>query len=266
MRLTKRASRAEDQPRVESPDEQHGDGLPERLARLAGSQSEDRGERARQLADVAGALAGSARQAGGRAVVGGRWLVDTLLDVAPRLPLRDRETLRAHHPGLDDRAIAAALVRGASRTTGLLGAAGGAVAAASWAAPPSLLLSGPVELAAETLAVAAVEVKLVAELHALHGVVPRGTAVERTQQYVSSWAQGRGIDPTDPKWMASTLGTAAKAQIRKRMMGRAARGVTTLGPLLSGAAAGALVNSKATRGLAARIQEDLEGKVWRAGS
>ena len=254
-----------DRPEAEGPSAQE---LPDgsvgaQLVTVVSSDSEDKGERARQLRGLAYAVAGSARAAGGRAVVGGRWLVDTLLDVAPRLPLRDRQTLRAHHPGLTDDQIVESLVRTASRATAAVGAVGGAAAAASWAVPPSLLLSAPVEIAAETLAVAAIEVKLVAELHALRGVVPAGTGVQAAQSYVMSWANGRGIDPLDPKWMATSLGAAAKGQIRKRMMGRAARGVTTLGPLLTGAVAGAVVNAKATKSLAGKIDKDLQSRVWR---
>src|SRR5690606_23536679 len=39
------------------------------------------------------ALAASARRAGRGAVASGRWLAETVLDVAPRLPVRDAETL-----------------------------------------------------------------------------------------------------------------------------------------------------------------------------
>jgi hypothetical protein len=79
-----------------------------------------------------------------------------------------------------------------------------------------------------------------------------------------SWANGRGIDPTDPKWMATTLSAAAKSTIRRRMMGRAVRGATTLGPMLTGAVAGAVVNGRATRALGERIEKDLRANVWRA--
>ncbi len=44
--------------------------------------------------EIAGAgrpeLVASARRAGGAAVTSGRWLADTVLDVAPRLPVRGR--------------------------------------------------------------------------------------------------------------------------------------------------------------------------------
>jgi hypothetical protein len=42
-------------------------------------------------------LAGSARRAGRRAVLSGRWLADTVVDLAPRVPVRDVEALSRHH-------------------------------------------------------------------------------------------------------------------------------------------------------------------------
>src|SRR5690349_18361150 len=85
-----------------------------RVVTAGGDGPEDRRERARQVARLASALASSARAAGARAVLGGRWLVDQLLDAAPRIPVRDRETLRVHHPGLADADIAELLIRNAA--------------------------------------------------------------------------------------------------------------------------------------------------------
>jgi hypothetical protein len=125
----------------------------------------DRAERGRQLGRLTGALGRSARTAGGTAVLRGRWLTDVMLDVAPRIPVRSLATLRAHHGGLTGEPLADALVAAAAKATGTVGAAGGALAAVEWAAPPTLL-SAPAQLSAETLAVAAIETKLLAELHA----------------------------------------------------------------------------------------------------
>ena len=224
---------------------------------------QDRGERARQVGRLAAALAWSARSAGARAVLGGRWLVDQLLEAAPRIPVRDRDTLRAQHPGLADHEIAELLIRAAARSTAAVGAAGGAVMAGSWALPPTVVLSAPAEVAAEALAVAAVEVKLVAELHALYLVTPPGAGAQRAAGFVMAWASGRGIDPRDPRWMSSAVSSAAKGQIRRRMAGRAARGMTTLGPLLTGAVAGATVNNRATRSLGSRVHADLRRQARR---
>ena len=47
---------------------------------------------------------------GWRAVLGGRWLVDLFVDIAPRIPVRDAETLRDHYDGLTGEALADQLV------------------------------------------------------------------------------------------------------------------------------------------------------------
>ena len=63
------------------------------------------------LAALARALASSARHAGVRAVAAGHWLADVLADASPRIRVRDRLTLHAHHPGRTDDQIAEALLR-----------------------------------------------------------------------------------------------------------------------------------------------------------
>ena len=50
-------------------------------------------------------LAGSARRAGRKAVVSGRWLGDTVVELAPRIPVRDLPTLSEHHDGLTGRGV-----------------------------------------------------------------------------------------------------------------------------------------------------------------
>src|SRR5204862_2947652 len=110
------------------------------------------------------------------------WLVEAALDIGPRLPVRDRTTLQAHHPGMSNDEIAAALVRTAARATAAVGAAGGALAAAEFLAPPSLV-GIPVQLATETLAFVTIELKLVAELHAVYGVTVPGPARARATAY-----------------------------------------------------------------------------------
>jgi hypothetical protein len=138
----------------------------------------DGAERRHRFAVLARALAAGGRAAGVRAALAGRWLADVVTEVAPRLPVRDGATLRAHHPGRSDDDIAEALLRGASLATAAVGGAAGALAAVEFAAPPTLL-AVPVQLAAETLAVAAIEIKLVAELHELYGMGPRGGPAQR---------------------------------------------------------------------------------------
>lgn len=230
------------------------------LVALTGSDGDtDRGAARSALTT----LARGAKQAGVRGVAGGQWLTDTLADTAPRLPVRSGRTLRAQHPGLDTEQIADRLVGAAVNAATVVGVAGGALAAVQWASPPTLLTT-PAQLAAETLAIAAVEVKLVAELHELYGVPAPGSVADRGLAYLAAWARRRGIDPRDPGSMVSGLGVALRRQIRKRLLGRFGRNLTTMGPLLTGAAIGGAANRHATRELATAVRADV--RIVAAGS
>jgi hypothetical protein len=226
------------------------------VARLSGDEV-DRRERGKLLVGLSRALAAGARAAGGRAAISGKWLAEAVADVAPHIPVRDLLTLRQHHGGLSGDDLAEALVTAAARTTAAIGAAGGALASAELAAPPTLL-AAPVQLAAETLAVIAVELKLVAELHVVHGRTPVGSRGQIATAYLMSWATKRGIDVSSgPPSLAAVLGTAARAQLRSRVLRRLGRNVTTLAPFLAGAVAGAEVNRRETRSLGAKLRADL---------
>ena len=236
--------------------------LGEQLARLTTDRL-DRAARSRALLAVTRSLAASARAAGAAAVVGGRWLTDLAVDVAPRIPVRDLATLREHHGGLDGADLADALVRSASRVTAAVGGAGGALAAIEWEAPPALL-GVPVQLAAETLAVVAVEVKLVAELHEVYGVPVAGTGTERARAYLIAWARQRAADPASPSGgLAGALSGAARRELRQRIMRRAGRNVTTLAPFFAGAVAGAELNRRATVNLGNTVLRDLRRRTKR---
>lgn len=186
----------------------------------------------------------------------GRRLVDVLIEVAPHIPVRDRITLRAHHHDLDGDALARSLIATASRVTGGIGAAGGLLSTIEMAAPPTLL-SAPVQIAAETLAVIAVEVKLVAELHEVYGHVPAGTPAMRAAAYLGSWSSRRGVDPFGGSSLTGVVSGAARRELRQRMIRRAGRNVTTVVPFLAGAVAGAALNTRETHKLGEQIVRDL---------
>lgn len=213
-------------------------------------------DRAKAMVRLSTIVGARARRTGTRAVASGRMLADLLLEALPHLKIRDLDTLVEHHKGRSGEALADALVRNAIITTGGIGAAGGAVAAAEWAALP-LLITVPIEVIVETVAVAAVEVKLVAELHAVYGVDVPGTGAQRVTAFAGSWATRRGIDPMKPWTIPNVLGIAGRQQLGKRMIGRFARNLGTVIPFLIGAAVGASVNSTETRKLAAQMRADL---------
>jgi hypothetical protein len=216
-----------------------------------------RRERGRLLAQLGGLLSAGMRSAGAGAAVTGRWLTDVVAEAAPHIPVRDLATLRQHHDGLSGDALAEALVRQASVATAGIGAAGGAIATAQHAAPATLLLV-PVQLAAETLAVVAIEVKLVAELHVVHGRAPGGTGSELAAGYLGAWALKRSLRPgARQPGIEIVLAAAAKQQLRRRVVRRLARNAATLAPLLVGAVAGAELNRRETVSLGEAIVKDL---------
>ncbi|WIM95306.1 hypothetical protein ACTOB_007397 [Actinoplanes oblitus] len=186
-----------------------------------------------------------------------RWMADVVADVAPHVPVRSRETLRRHFPGMDDDALAERLIRNAARATAGVGAAGGGVASIEWAATPTLL-SAPVLLSAETIGVVAIEMKLIGELHELYGASIAGNGTERAVSLVQSWAGQRGINPMLPGvGLATVLSTATRRDLQKRLLHRFGRNLTSFGPMLTGAAVASYLNRRATRAVGERVRDDL---------
>ncbi|GAA0976945.1 hypothetical protein GCM10009555_037410 [Acrocarpospora macrocephala] len=244
----------------EPPDRERPDEVAELVGKLVeqdGSPAEtDGAERRRLLGRLSKALVVSARKAGTSGVGRGRWLADVFMNIAPRLPIRDLATLQEHHYGLTGEQLADDLVRTAVKATTAVGAVGGALAAAEFAAPP-LLLSAPAQLVAETLVVAAIEVKLLAELHEAYGIQVQGNGGQRAAQFAVAWSKQRGVDPLSPATVTLALGAAAKTSLRNRLMRTLGRHLTTLGPFLTGAVAGGTLNRVATKRLAAAVRADL---------
>lgn len=231
------------------------------LGELVARSADDGGDRRAQLAALARGLGAGARGIAGGGVRGaGQLLADVLTEAAPRLRIRDAATLRQHHPGKTDDEIADLLVRNAARTTAAFGAAVGALAAVEFAAPPTLL-AAPVQLAAETLLVAATEVKLVAELHEVLGDPATGSGTQRASAYLMSWVRQRALDPkAGAAGLSALLGAGAKRELRSLLTRRATRGVTKLAPFLAGAVAGGVVNRRATRSLGEKVGAELRGR------
>ncbi|WP_200301694.1 hypothetical protein [Streptomyces adelaidensis] len=192
-----------------------------------------------------------ARKGGDRARAGLAYITDRIIQTAPRIPVRDLATLRAQFPGLGPEQLADKLVAGAANASSTVGA--GVGAAAMLPTPPAM----PAELAAEITGVAAVELKLIAELHEVYGARPPGNLRERSTAYLDSWSGERGIDVTKPASINTALGGQLKRQLRQQIMKRMVRNLPNLMPFLVGAAVGAVMNRRDTRHLAARIRKDL---------
>ncbi|NEA65042.1 hypothetical protein [Streptomyces sp. SID12488] len=221
----------------------HGDDLPvpaEPSAPVTGRAATIR-EKARE----------GVRKGGSRARAGLAYLTDRIIENAPRIPVRDLATLRRQFPGLGPEQLADKLVVGAASATGAVGA--GIGAAAMLPVPPAM----PTELAAEITGVAAIELKMIAELHEVYGVRPPGTLKQRSTAYLNSWSGERGIDVTKPSTINSALGGQMKRELRQQIMKRMIRDLPNLMPFMVGAAVGAVMNRRDTRKLAERIRKDL---------
>jgi hypothetical protein len=225
-------------------------GIRGRLARRA--------DRARGERRIGAALSSAARRGAhvtGRGVsAGGRWLNGQVLAMAPRIPVRDLGTLRAQFPGRTPDELATALIDGASRASAAVGIAVGA-----WAVVPFLPAAG-VEIATETLSVVGIEIKLVAELHEVYGQAVPGSVANRMTAYVGAWAQRRGV-ALAPGGLVLAAGSPLARQLRRRLTARAGRSVFSLGPLLTGAAAGGMINRRETRKLGRMLAADLRKRT-----
>ena len=252
-----------------------GEQLPERVAELAGelseAESESRRKRlARQMAELgrrstkatrrslrsgAGAARRSA-QAGGTATARGlratgQWLSGQVLEMAPKVPIRSLATLEQQHPGLDTDQLADLLIAGAARASGGVGAAVGAAAAV-----PFIPTAAPVELVVETMALVAIELKLIAELHEVYGQRAPGATPQRMIAYVGSWADRRGVTVTT-SGLALAVGSPLRRKLERRLLAKAGKSALALAPLLTGAAAGAMLDFRETRKLGHVIRNDL---------
>ncbi|GGZ36889.1 hypothetical protein [Streptomyces poonensis] len=205
-------------------------------------------------------LKAGARAGGSRARAGLAYLADRLIETAPRIPVRDLATLRRQFPGLGPEELADKLVAGAAGGTSAVGA--GIGAAAMLPVPPAM----PTELATEITGVAAIELKMIAELYEVYGQRPPGTLRQRSSAYLSSWAGERGIDVTRPATINDALGGQMKRQLRQQIMKRMVRNLPNLTPFLVGAAVGAVMNRRDTKHLAERIRKDLRTRQvpWEA--
>lgn len=199
---------------------------------------------------IRAAASRGARVTGRRVSAGGRWLSAQVLAMAPRLPVRDVATLRTQFPGRSPDELAEALIEGASRASAAVG-----VAVGTWAVLPFIPAAG-IEITAETLAVVGIEIKLVAELHEVYGQATQGNVVDRMTSYVGAWAQRRGV-ALAPAGLVLAAGSPLARQLQRRLAARAGRSIFSLGPLLTGAAAGGLINRRETRKLGHAVGDDL---------
>lgn len=243
------------------------DAVPEQAARLV-TEVTEAPQTPREQRRLAAALQATARTAGrgmratGRGMrtarrgVRGRtgWLAAQVVAMAPRLRVRNQAALQAQFPGRQPDQIADALIEGASRASATVGGAVGA-----WAALP-VLPAFPAEVVTETLALVGIEIKLVAELHEAYGVPAPGNTRERMSAYVAAWSHRRGVAMV-PGGLLLAAGSPLARRLRWRLAARVSRSAFSLGPLFTGAIAGAMLNRRETRRLGHDVRRDLRRHV-----
>ncbi|MEV3991373.1 hypothetical protein AB0J57_20940 [Streptomyces sp. NPDC049837] len=225
-------------------------GTPAEQAGTAGTPADTPAPKGRRL----DAVRRGVRKSREGAKAGIAHLADRLIENAPRVPVRDLATLRGQFPGLTPEQLADKLIAGAANATSTVGA--GVGAAAMLPVPPAM----PAELAAEITGVAAIELKLIAELHEVYGQRPPGNLKERATAYLTSWTEERGIDVTKPTTINAALGGRMKRELRQQIMKRMVRNLPNLMPFMVGAAVGAVMNRRDTKKLAERIRKDLRSR------
>lgn len=198
----------------------------------------------------AGSLREGARSARHRISSALTWLTGQVIAMGPHLRIRDQASLRARFPGQTDDQIAHRLIERAARAAAAVGGTTGA-----WSAFPTLP-AFPAEVAAETLAIVGIEVKLVAELHEVYGLGATGTATERARAYIGSWATRRGVYHVNTGLLL-VAGSPLARQLRRRLAARVRRSTWALAPLFTGAVAEALLNRRETRRLGRKIRDEL---------
>jgi hypothetical protein len=234
-----------------------------RAAEVAADVSEtDRPQERRKLMSAfTKAAAAGARAAGRgtrvvrqRAGSGTGWLVGQVVAMAPRLRVRDQAALQAQFPGQSAEEIADVLIEHAAHAAAAAGGAAGLAAALP------VLPAYPAEVAAETLVVVGIELKLVAELHEAYGASAPGNFAERMSAYTAAWAHRRGVFMLEGGLILAA-GSPLARLLRRRLIARVGRSAVSLGPLLTGAAAGAIFNSRETKRLGRDIRRDLRRRA-----
>lgn len=182
--------------------------------------------------------------------------------MAGHLPIRDLPTLESQL-ALTGTALQERIVRNASIASAGVGAAAGAAVAASQLTVPAWWTI-PVELAVETIVIAGIEMKMLAELQATTGSPLTGPPREQAVVLARAWAEGRGVRPADVVLgggLGDVLGRATRDQLakamRRRLARRLGRNLSTLLPVLTGAAAAAELNRRATLSLGEKVRRGL---------
>jgi hypothetical protein len=244
---------------ADTPSEPGSQLIPQEVAELAGelaeAEEESRRRRlARQIAGLAGRTGRATRHTWRGLHASGRWLTAQALVMAPKVPIRSYGKLHQQYPDLQTEQLADNLIAGAARASAGVGVAIGAAAAVPF------IPTASVELGVETLALVAIELKLIAELHEAYQMPAPGNATQRMMAYTGSWAERRGVQVTG-SGLALAVGSPLRRKLERRLLVKAGKSALALAPLLTGAVAGALIDHHETRRLGTLIRNDLRTRA-----
>ena len=101
------------------------------------------------------------------------------------------------------------------------------------------------------MAVVAIELKLIGELHEVYRQPIPGTGTQRAAEPDPGLGRPARRQPAGARRgrRRTVLGTAARKELRDTLLRRFGRNLTTLGPLLTGAAVASYLNRRATQTL-----------------
>jgi len=192
-----------------------------------------------------------------QALVAATRLRDVATGIAPRLPIRDRSTLEDHLKLRDPELMAHAIVKNAANATAVAGSIGGFLVITSRTGP-GLILSIPLRVATETLVVAAIELKMIGELHEIYDQPLEGSATQRGTTALKLWASYRGLDVTDTGGIFQTVTEIARRPTTRRaaasVTGKALGG---RGLRLGAGVVGAIENHKSSMSLGDQVRAEL---------
>jgi hypothetical protein len=188
-------------------------------------------------------------------------LRETVNTFAPRLPVRDRATLEKHLDLRDRDRLTEALIRNAANATAVAGSVGGFFVLTGRRTPAGFMVAIPLRVATETLVVAAIEVKLIAELHEVHEQSLGTTPTAAATAALKLWSSYRGLEIGDTVGLVATV-----AEIARRPMARRAtvavtgRALGRRGMRLGAGVLGAVENRRATMALGEEVCSTLNRK------
>ena len=192
-----------------------------------------------------------------QAIIAATRLRDVATGIAPRLPIRDRSTLEDHLKLRDPERMAHAIVKNAANATAVAGSIGGFLVITSRTGP-GLILSIPLRVATETLVVAAIELKMIGELHEIYDQPLEGSATQRGTTALKLWASYRGLDVTDTGGIFQTVTEIARRPTTRRaaasVTGKALGG---RGLRLGAGVVGAIENHKSSMSLGDQVRAEL---------